>query len=32
LRKGAAWPIEANKQGRSGELREADENITISPR
>ncbi len=32
LRKGAAWPIEANRQGRSGDLREKDENITISPR
>ncbi|ABX08400.1 photosystem I PsaF protein (subunit III) [Prochlorococcus marinus] len=30
LRKGAAWPLEANKQGRSGELREKDENITLN--
>ena len=32
LIKGAAWPLEANKQGRNGDLREKDENITISPR
>ena len=30
LIKGAAWPIEANKQGRSGDLREKDENITLN--
>ncbi|KGG12924.1 MULTISPECIES: photosystem I reaction center subunit III [Prochlorococcus] len=30
LRKGAAWPFEANRQGRSGELREKDENITLN--
>ncbi len=30
LRKGAAWPLEANRQGRSGELREKDENITLN--
>ena len=30
LRKGAAWPLEANKQGRSGDLREKDENITLN--
>ncbi len=32
LIKGAAWPLHANREGRSGELREKDENITISPR
>jgi len=30
LVKGAAWPVEANKQGRSGDLREADENISLN--
>ena len=30
LIKGAAWPVEANKQGRSGDLREKDENITLN--
>ena len=30
LIKGAAWPIEANKQGRSGDLREKDENISLN--
>ncbi len=30
LIKGAAWPLEANKQGRSGDLREKDENITLN--
>jgi photosystem I subunit 3 len=30
LIKGAAWPLEANREGRSGELRERDENITLN--
>ena len=30
LVKGAAWPLEANRQGRSGDLREKDENITLN--
>jgi photosystem I subunit 3 len=30
LIKGAAWPFEANKQGRNGDLREKDENITLN--
>ncbi|AAP99512.1 MULTISPECIES: photosystem I reaction center subunit III [Prochlorococcus] len=30
LIKGAAWPVEANKQGRSGDLREKDENISLN--
>ena len=30
LIKGAAWPLEANKQGRSGDLREKDENISLN--
>ena len=30
LIKGAAWPIEANKQGRNGDLREKDENISLN--
>ncbi len=30
LVKGAAWPIEANKQGRNGDLREKDENISLN--
>jgi photosystem I subunit 3 len=30
LIKGAAWPIEANKQGRSGDLRESDDKITLN--
>tara|TARA_B100000131_G_C17994613_1_gene563984 strand:- start:185 stop:736 length:552 start_codon:yes stop_codon:yes gene_type:complete len=30
LRKGAAWPLEANRQGRNGDLREKDENITLN--
>ena len=30
LIKGAAWPLEANRQGRSGDLREKDENITLN--
>ena len=32
LIKGVQWPIMANKEGRSGELREDDKNITVSPR
>jgi len=30
LIKGAQWPLLANKQGRSGELRELDKNITLN--
>ena len=30
LIKGAQWPLLANKQGRSGELRESDKNITLN--
>ena len=30
LIKGAAWPLEANNQGRSGDLREKDENISLN--
>ncbi len=30
LIKGAAWPFEANKQGRNGDLREKDENISLN--
>ena len=30
LIKGAAWPVEANKQGRSGDLHEKDENISLN--
>ncbi len=30
LIKGAAWPVEANKQGRNGDLREKDENISLN--
>ena len=32
LIKGAQWPLMADKEGRSGELRENDNNITVSPR
>ncbi len=32
LIKGAQWPLEADREGRSGALRESDNNITISPR
>ncbi len=32
LVKGAQWPLEADKEGKSGELRESDNNITVSPR
>ncbi len=32
LIKGAQWPFMANKEGRSGELRESDKNIYVSPR
>ncbi len=32
LIKGAQWPLMAHKEGQSGELREADNNITVSPR
>ncbi len=31
LVKGAQWPLMANKEGRSGELRESNKNITCSP-
>ena len=30
LVKGAQWPLLANQQGRSGELRESDKNITLN--
>ncbi len=30
LIKGAQWPLLANTQGRSGELRESDKNITLN--
>ena len=30
LSKGAQWPLLANKQGRSGELRESDKDITLN--
>ena len=30
LIKGSQWPLLANKQGRSGELRESDKNITLN--
>ncbi len=32
LFKGAQWPLEADKEGRSGALRETDDKITVSPR
>ncbi len=32
LIKGALWPLEADKEGRSGMLRETDDKITVSPR
>ncbi len=32
LFKGAQWPLMADAEGKSGELRESDNNITISPR
>ncbi len=32
LIKGVQWPLMADKEGRSGELRESDNNITVSPR
>ena len=32
LIKGAQWPFMANSEGRSGELREKDKNIYVSPR
>ncbi len=31
LVKGAQWPLNANQEGRSGELREPNKNITCSP-
>jgi photosystem I subunit 3 len=31
LIKGAQWPFNANSQGRSGQLRESNKNITTSP-
>ena len=30
LIKGAQWPFLANKQGRNGDLREKDKNITLN--
>ena len=30
LVKGAQWPLLANKQGRNGDLREKDKNITLN--
>ena len=30
LIKGAQWPLLANKQGRNGDLREKDNNITLN--
>ena len=30
LVKGAQWPLLANRQGRNGDLRESDENITVN--
>jgi len=32
LIKGAQWPLLADKEGRSGQLRELDNNVTVSPR
>ncbi len=32
LFKGAQWPLMADKEGKSGELRESDDKITVSPR
>ena len=32
LFKGAQWPLMADKEGKSGELRETDDKITVSPR
>jgi photosystem I subunit 3 len=32
LVKGAQWPLMAHAEGQSGELRESDNNITVSPR
>jgi photosystem I subunit 3 len=32
LFKGATWPLQADKEGKSGELRESDNNSTVSPR
>ncbi len=32
LAKGAQWPLMADKEGRSGELRASDNHITVSPR
>ena len=30
LVKGAQWPLLANRQGRNGDLREKDKNITVN--
>ena len=30
LVKGAQWPLLANRQGRNGDLREKDQNITVN--
>ena len=30
LKRGAAWPLQANREGKNGELREKDNNVTLN--
>jgi len=30
LKKGAAWPLHANREGKNGELRESDKNVSLN--
>jgi len=30
IKKGAAWPLHANREGKNGELREADDNVSLN--
>jgi len=30
IKKGAAWPLHANREGKSGELRESDKNVSLN--
>ena len=30
IKKGAAWPLQANRQGKNGDLREADDNVSLN--
>ena len=30
LKRGAAWPLQANREGKNGELREKDNNVSLN--